>query len=517
MKADKINILKIVLSVSSGVLLTLSFPKTGISWLAWIALVPLLVALRNLSSKKGFVVGFCSGIAHYLTLLYWLAYTMKTYGHLPYYVCIPVLFLLSAYMAIYIGIFSTMLTRICATPLSCLFITPLLWVSLEYIRSFLFTGFPWELMGYSQFSTLPVIQIADILGVYGVSFCIALSNAVIFLLYLFLTKLDWHTERVGKGLAAGSILILILISGLVWSYGEWRIQSINKQTSDAPSVRISIVQGNIDQAIKWDPAFQLASTKKYITLSLLAKAQDPDLIVWPETATPFYFLQNAGLSEMVQQGIHDTGVDFLIGSPSFLRKGNVVEYYNSAYLVSPEGDVYGKYDKAHLVPFGEYIPFHQWLPFLEKMVAGVGDFQPGKIGHTIPWRKYSLGVQICYEIIFPNLSRAMVNNNSAFLINITNDAWYGKSSAPYQHFSMAVFRAVENRKALIRSANTGISGFIDPSGRVTASTSLFQDAILTRSVPILHETTFYSQFGDLFALTCLVLTMISGVFNFIRH
>lgn len=517
MKSDKIDILKITLAVSSGVLLTLSFPKTSISWLAWIALVPLLIALRNLSPKKGFIIGFCSGIAHYLTLLYWLASTMQTYGHLPFYVCIPVLLLLSAYMAIYVALFSTILTRICATPLSCLFITPLLWVSLEYIRSFLFTGFPWELMGYSQFNMLQVIQIADTLGVYGVSFCIALSNAVIFLAYLFITKNDWQTERVGKGLVAGSILILILISGLVWSYGKWRIQSINKQTADAPSVRISIVQGNIDQAKKWDPAFQLASTRKYLKLSRLAKAQDPDLIVWPETATPFYFLQNARLSEMVQQGIQDTGVDFLIGSPSFLPKGKIVEYFNSAYLVSPKGDVYGKYDKAHLVPFGEYVPFNQWLPFLDKMVEGVGDFRPGKIGHTIPWRKYKLGVQICYEIIFPNLSRAMVNNNSAFLINITNDAWYGKSSAPYQHFSMAVFRAVENRKSLVRSANTGISGFIDPSGRVAASTPLFQDAILTHTVPILHETTFYSQFGDLFALTCLVLTMISGVFNFTRH
>ncbi len=517
MKTDKIDRLKIILAVSSGFLLTLSFPRTSISWLAWFALVPLLVALRDLSPKKGLYLGLCAGIAHYLSLAYWLAYTINTYGNIPLYLSVLILLLLSAYLALYVGIFSMALIQLCTNPLFCLIAIPLIWVSLEYIRSFFLTGFPWELIGYTQFDTLHMIQIADIFGVYGVSFCIALSNAVIFLAFLYLTGKEWKEKAVKTRLAAGSIMSLVLIVGLVWLYGKVRIQSISELTSDSPSARVTVVQGNIGQDKKWSPAFQRASTEKYIKLSLLAKEQKPDLIVWPETATPFYFLYNIELSKMVKRGIHDTGVDFLIGSPSFRRWKNKIEYYNSAYLVGPEGNIFGKYDKVHLVPFGEYVPLKKFLPFLGKIVEHVGDFRSGEKGHTIQWGEYRLGIQICYEIIFPNLSRAMTKNNAALLVNITNDAWFGRSSAPYQHFSMAIFRAVENRRSIIRSANTGISGFIGPSGRVVASTQLFTDAIMTRTVPMLDEKTFYSRFGDLFAMACLVLTLIASLHQFVRY
>ena len=517
MNTEKINRSKIILAVLSGLLLTLAFPKTGISWLAWFALLPLLIALRNLAPKNGFYLGFCSGLAHYLTLVYWLAHTMQTYGHLPLYLCLAILILLASYLALYTAVFAMIVTRLCSTPLRLYIIAPCLWVSLEYIRTFLFTGFPWELLGYTQFNILPLIQISDIFGVYGVSFYIALSNAAIFLLYLYFTGKAWHKNGVATSLAAGSILSFALIFGLVWFYGTWRMDSIYELSSGAPQVKISIVQGNIDQAKKWDPAFQRSSAIKYIELSLLAKEHKPDLVVWPETATPFYFLYNTELSEMVLKGIGDTGTDFLIGSPSFSLVNSAVEYYNSAYLIGSGGKVCGKYDKAHLVPFGEYVPFKKWLPFLGKMVEQVGDFWPGKKGQTIQWKDYKLGLQICYEIIFPNLSRAMAKNNAALLVNITNDAWYGRSSAPYQHFSMTIFRAVENRRSLIRAANTGISGFIDPAGRVIASTQLFKDAIITRSVPMLHETTFYSRFGDLFALACLAATLAVAMFSIIRH
>ncbi len=207
---------------------------------------------------------------------------------------------------------------------------------------------------------------------------------------------------------------------------------------------------------------------------------------------------------------------FLFGSPSFDRVNNRVEYYNSAYLISPKGDIYGRYDKAHLVPFGEYIPLKNWFPFLGKIVEHVGDFRPGKKGKTIEWGNHRIGLLICYEIIFPDLSRAMAKNQASLLINITNDAWYGRTSAPYQHFSMAVFRAVENRRALVRSANTGISGFIDPVGRVIDSTELFEDAVKTRTVPLIHETSFYTRFGDVFAMGCLAIIMLVILADFIR-
>lgn len=517
LKTNRINKTKIILAVSSGFLLTLSFPKVGISWLAWVALVPLLVALRDISPKNGLYLGLCAGFVHYLSLMYWLAYTMKTYGYLPLYLSVLILLLLSAYLALYVGIFSMALIRLGTNPLFVLFAIPFIWVSLEYIRTFFLTGFPWELIGYTQFDTLHIIQIADIFGVYGVSFCIALSNAAIFLALLYVTKKEWQAKAVKPKLAAGSVISLIIVIGLVLLYGKWRIQSIGELTSDSPSTRVAVVQGNIGQDKKWNPAFQRASIEKYIQLSLLAKEEMPDMIVWPETATPFYFLYNKWLSKMVLRGVHDIGVDFLIGSPSFRRWKKNIAYYNSAYLVGPEGKIFGKYDKVHLVPFGEYVPLKKFLPFLGKIVEHVGDFRTGEKGHTIQWGEYRLGIQICYEIIFPNLSRAMTKNNASLLVNITNDAWFGRTSAPYQHFSMAIFRAVENRRSIIRSANTGISGFIDPLGRVVATTQLFTDATMTCTVPILDEKTFYTRFGDLFAMACLGLTLIASLYQLVRY
>jgi len=220
---------------------------------------------------------------------------------------------------------------------------------------------------------------------------------------------------------------------------------------------------------------------------------------------------------MVFEGIRQSATDYLIGSPSFLRTDGGVQYYNSAYLIIPEKKTMGKYDKTHLVPFGEYVPFKKWLPFLGKIVAQVGDFSAGKVGQTLPWRREQLGVQICYEIIFPGLSRAMAKNGASVLVNITNDAWFGKTSGPYQHFSMTVFRAVENRRSLTRSANTGISGFIDPAGRILASTDLLQDAVATQTVPMLKERSVYTQIGDLFARVCLAVVLVITLIELFRQ
>jgi apolipoprotein N-acyltransferase len=495
------------LAASSGFLLTLSFPRIGISFLAWFALVPLLAASRDLSFKNGFSLGLLTGLAHYLTLIYWLAHTMSTYGHLPFYVSLPVLFLLSFYLALYIAFFSTVVTRLCSSPLSLFFAAPLVWVALEYIRSFLFTGFPWELLGYTQFKLLHLIQISDIFGVYGVSFCIVLSNTALFLIYLALTGKNWKEKNIGTKQAVLVTAAVAVILAAVWGYGNKRIHRLHELTVNSPSVTVAVIQGDIDQAQKWDPAFQRSSTVKYIRLSLLTKNLQPDLVVWPETATPFYFTKNNKLSRLVLSGIRETGADFLIGSPAYGFKKNKIEYYNSAFLVDASGNVLGRYDKTHLVPFGEYVPLKKWLPFVGKMVESVGDFGTGKKGRTLKWKNFRIGVLICYEMIFPPLSRAMVQNHASILINLTNDAWYGKSSAPYQHFSMAIFRAVENRRFLVRAANTGISGFIDPSGKIIEATRIFKDAVITQKVSMLEMKTFYSKFGDVFAMACLGLSV----------
>ncbi len=516
MENDKLDRIKLFLAAASGILLTLSFPKTGISFLAWFALVPLFAASRNLSFKNSFSLGLLAGLVHYLTLIYWLAHTMTTYGHLPFYVSLPILFLLSFYLALYIALFTMTVTRLCSTPIFLFFTAPLIWVSLEYIRSFLFTGFPWELLGYSQFTMLHIIQISDIFGVYGVSFCIVLFNTTLFLLYLGLTGKNWGEKGIGMKQAAAATAAVAVILVAVWGYGVRQIHRLHERIVNSPSIKAAIIQGNIDQAQKWDPAFQRSSTLKYIRLSLLSKKSKPDLVVWPETATPFYFTRNPELTKLVLTGIRETGTNFLIGSPAFNVKDHKIEYFNSAFLVNAAGKVMGRYDKSHLVPFGEYVPLKKWLPFVGKMVEGVGDFRAGEKGRTLKWKNFRIGVLICYEVIFPPLARAMVQNNASILINITNDAWYGKSSAPYQHFSMAIFRAVENRRSLVRAANTGISGFIDPSGRIIESTDLFKDAVITQKVPMLDMKTFYSRFGDVFAMACLGLSVFFILFGLFK-
>jgi apolipoprotein N-acyltransferase len=500
---QKIDKNKIILAIASGLLLTFSFPEAGCSYLAWFALTPLLIACRDLGFKDGLKTGLLSGLVHNITLLYWLSYTMETYGHLPLYLAVPILFLFSFYLSLYTAFFCGAVTRLAAKPLIFFVAIPAIWVSLEYIRSFLFTGFPWELMAYTQYKSLHIIQVSDILGLYGVSFLLVLSNSALYIGYLYLTKSGWRGKRVKALHFASSAFIFLFALAIVWFYGKIEIEKVDKIVSASGKAKISVIQGNIEQSEKWDPALQYSATKKYLNLSASAAAERPDLIVWPETAAPFYFLYDTGLTEMVQRGIAETGTNYLIGSPSFVRKGAGAEYYNSAFLIGRDGKVLGKYDKVHLVPFGEYVPFKKWLPFLGKIVEHVGDFWSGKKGAIIILNDHGLGVLICYELIFPYLSRAEVRNGANLLVNITNDAWYGKTSAPYQHFSMTVFRAVENRRALVRAANTGISGFIDPSGRIIVSTPIFEDAAVTKDIPILREITFYTRFGDIFAYLCL--------------
>jgi len=499
-------------AILSGLMLTAAFPNIGFSGTAWIALLPLLWVVNRRKPSTAFRAGFIAGLAHYLTLMYWLVYTMHTYGGLPWLLSFPVLFLLASYLALYTAVFSAGVSVLCTTAMRRMFWPPVLWVALEYTRSFLMSGMPWELLGYSQYRRIHLIQIADISGVYGVSFLIVLVNSTLFVCLDFLNtrRLD-RQNRIPFSASACALLICIAAFAGTWAYGARQIRTMDQKISVAPVSRVSVIQANVDQSIKWDPAFQRSTTETYITLSKQAKSEHPDLIVWPETATPFYLQQDIGLTAKIRNAVQSTGASFLIGSPSFMQRQDLVEYFNSAYLVSSNGMIREKYDKSHLVPFGEYVPCKKLLPFVDKMVAGIGDFTPGPQGCTLSWESMKLGVQICFEIIFPDLSRKAVKNGAQMLINITNDAWFGKSAAPYQHFSMAVFRAVENKRCLVRSANTGISGLIDPIGRIVTATPIFRKDIATFNVSKLHDRTIYTVYGDGFAIFCLTVAGIAGI------
>jgi apolipoprotein N-acyltransferase len=487
---------QLILCIAGAGLLTLSFPKADQGWMAWFGLVPLLLAIRQVYPKNAFLLGFIFGMVHHLGLVYWTVHTMHHYGNLPVFQAVIILFLLAGYLSLFPGLFAALLAWLRSKPSNLPLIAPALWCVLEIVRTHLFTGFPWALLGYSQYDHLWMIQTADLFGVYGVSFFIVLVNTVLTLAILGWLELEWQNQiSTGKLIACCGALVAALAVA-VCGYGIRRIQAVDLSADAADKVGAAVIQGNIDQAQKWDPRFQVLTTVKYRNLSLQPSIKGADLVVWPETAAPFYFTDDEVLSKMVIEGVKTADAHFIIGSPSYAGGKEKLIYYNSAYLVAPDGQTLGKYDKVHLVPFGEYVPMKALLPFIDKLVAQVGDFKPGRLGNTLKWENRQVGMLICYEVIFPDLARAMVRNGAHLLVNITNDAWFGRTSAAYQHFSMAVFRAVENRRSLARAANTGISGFIDPCGRIVSPTDLFQEAAVMTSVALMKTTSLYTRWGD---------------------
>ena len=503
---------RLILCLLSGLLLALAFPKSDQGWLAWGALVPLLVALREVRPRAGFALAWSGGLAYNLAMMYWTVHSMYLYGKLPLFLAIMLLTLLAAYLAVFWGLYGLSLAWMCDRPWHMLVLSPLAWVATEFLRAWLFTGFPWELLGYSQYQNLWVIQFADLLGVYGVSALIVWVNSVLALALLHWLEKPWQGQPVSRSTVVRAGLMLAISITAVAIYGATRIHAVDRAAKKAKYAKVSVIQGNIDQAVKWDPSFQVLTTVKYKNMSLTDTVKGSDLIIWPETATPFYFLHDKLLTRIVMEGIKASRAFYLIGSPSFSGTPGHYNYFNSAYLINPAGEVVGKYDKVHLVPFGEYVPLKRWLPFIHKMVAQVGDFKAGRRGATLRWQQHRLGMLICYEVIFPGLARAMVQNGANLLVNITNDAWFGRTSAAYQHFSMAVFRAVENRRSLARAANTGISGFIDPCGRRIAMTRLFEQSEATAEVALLDLPSTYTGWGDwpLALLTFLFLLGAAG-------
>jgi len=502
--------------VCSGLLLTASFPNLGSPLIAWFALVPLMAVLGNCSPLDSLRWGYLCGIIHFLTLIYWIIPCLKTYGMLPLYLSLIILILFAAYLALFIAGFAAAVNWACKDARVLLFIAPVFWVSFEYARAHLFTGFPWELLGYSQFRILPLIQVADVLGVYGVSFLVVMGNTVVFLTYLSLSGRPWKEHILSKKQVVMPLVCFFIALTSVWGYGVWRMGSIEKAAAASPSKRVSVIQGNISQQMKWDPAFQIATIDRYIALSRKQAETDPHLVVWPETAMPFYFGYNLPLTNRVLKGIQPIQADYIIGSPGFDRKEDRVKYRNRAFLLEAgQRNTVDTYDKAHLVPFGEYVPLKKWLPFLGKLVAQVGDFSAGEKGVNLKWGEHRIGMLICYELIFPYLSRETTRNRADLLVNITNDAWYGRTSAPFQHFSMAVFRAVENRRALARAANTGISGFVGPTGKIIAASSIFEEAALTAEIPLMRISSLYTRFGDWFSLVCVIILLTAVILRFL--
>lgn len=493
---------RLSLSATSGILLVMSFPGFNYWMLAWVAFVPAFFAIYGERPVKAFLISYIAGVIFFLGALYWLIH-----------VTLPGMIVVVLYLAVYFGLFGLFISYINhksqITDRRLLFFIPSGWIILEWIRSHLFTGFGWILLGHSQASNLPVIQIADYFGVYGVSFLIMTVNTAIFI------TLKMHKDRKVDTTVVAIALFLVFIA---LSYGIIRMKNI----FTGEKIRIAVIQGNIPQERKWDSRFREEIIRRYETLTLASLKEKPDLIIWPESSVPGFLEDEKDLLDAVSGLAKKAGVPLLVGT---VREEGRSDYYNSAELISPAGEVSGRYDKLHLVPFGEYIPFKRALSFVEKFApVPIGDCKPGNdytilnfmvrkttSGDGVNWKltkKIKFAVLICFEDIFPELSREFIKRGANFLVNITNDAWYKETSAPFQHAQNSVFRAVENRTNVIRAANTGLSCFIDQRGQiydmVEKDRKIFTSGFRVQEITLNRAKTFYTIYGDIFVYLCII-------------
>jgi apolipoprotein N-acyltransferase len=325
--------------------------------------------------------------------------------------------------------------------------------------------------------------------VYGVSALLVLVN----------TALAWVALQRRWRAAAGAGLLAAVAVG-----GALLVGRAHLAPGVAPTVPIAVVQGNIPQAVKWDAGFKAETLRIYGELTRAA-APGSRLVVWPEAAVPAYVRFEPGALRWLTDLANGVGVPLLVGAPDAESDGRTVRYLNSAFLVDAAG-VRARYDKMHLVPFGEYVPLKRLLFFVEAIAAEIGDFTPGRQVTVLPLEGAPFGTVICYEVIFPDLFRRFVAEGASFMTNITNDAWFGDSGGPLQHLAMVPLRAVENRVAIVRAANTGVSAFVLPSGAIQGTLPLGARGTLRGEVPLRRGHTFYARFGDVFAYACAAMS-----------
>ncbi len=489
-----------LMSLFSG-LLFLSSPGVGYGFTAWIAVVPLLILCKIEKSGRAAFWGFAAGFLYYLALLYWIVIVLGRYGGLSLWLTVPVLALLAAYMAVYTAFFAWIMSRT-MTCFSPVWSAPVVWVGLDFIRGLLFSGFPWQDIGYSQYHYPWVIQVADIAGHHGVSFLIVLVNAFLFTVIFYEQdrKIDLFQSR-QKTHKHYHLLPAVGVVAAVMIYNTVLYRRYT-EPSQVPGANLAVIQGNIEQDQKWLPEKKQLALETYLALSEKVLADDNvDLLIWPETALPFSPPQDSLFPQMIKELFAKQSTTLLSGAPFYQVDEKRITIYNSALLINRQG-IKQRYDKQHLVPFGEYVPLPKLLPFPKPLVETMGNFSGGISSEPLNVGRIKAGVLICYESIFPDLAGREVRAGANLLVNITNDAWFGRSSAPVQHFSMAVLRAVENRRSLARCANTGISGFIDPAGRIIATTPLFETCFRTAEMPLLNNITFFNRYGHNFSLFC---------------
>jgi apolipoprotein N-acyltransferase len=502
-----IKIRDVFLVIVSGASTAFAFPKFSFSFLVWISLIPLLFIIIKFNPWKAFFLGLLAGISYNAVLIYWIPAVPAHYGNISYLFSFLIYVVFVLFLALYWGIFSLTLSKIHQSfPKSAFVISPFIWVALEYILTHFLTGFPWGLLGSSQYQNLPFIQMASVTGVYGLSFII------VFFQSMFVFSMEYR-KKAPFFIALG-VLILVYTGGFL---------SMKESSMNENSFKGAVIQGNVSSDIYWHNISTEETQglfRRHMELSQKASEEGAQLIIWPEFSVPLCFSCSQafyqGFKENLFQFVQNTGSTLLLGTNEVAASGEEMHYYNTALCLHPDLSM-TQYHKMHLVPFGEYTPYKTVFSFIEKMTHAIGDITPGKKQTLLKFDSLLFGSPICYEIIFPDLVRKFVKKGAHFLVTITNDGWYGKSSAPYQHFSMAVLRAVENRRFLLRAATTGISGIIDPYGRILHKSEMMTVAYFTGKIVPSQKLTFYTKYGDVLPLLSLTFSSLFFILALIKR
>lgn len=476
----------LILIIISAALTSLSFHPLNLYFLLWFSLVPLLWAIEEMDPSSVFKSGVLFGTVFSLLSLFWIAFlqieaTIKL-------IMLFGLLLLFLYYGLYYGTGLLIAKRI------GIWFLPFILTGLEFIRSIGELGFPWLVFGYSQARYPVIIQQASIFGVYGVSFWLILVNVALFKLI--------RLKRIKN------LVILLFAFFIPLIYGVLRLKEPVGET-----ILVGVIQPDIDPNLKFTKAMRDETFERLISLSETANqyskkefGENLDLIIWPETAVPVFITFPGKYQNLIFSFVDRTKIPLLTGTPIYESKEHSI--YNGAILIEPNKEITQQYRKIHLVPFGEHIPFDQQFTFLKKIDVGGGKYTPGTLYTVFELDKVKFSCLICFESIFPELSRRFVKNGAELLVNITNDGWFGRISGPQQHNDMAILRTVENGKPLARSSNTGISMIVNKYGMVLQQTPLFTRAVLVEKIVFDKEKTVYNILGDILPVVSLILTTV---------
>jgi len=488
----------IALAILSGILFALSFPNVGQGWLAFVALAPLLVAIvRAERGRNAFLLGWLSQGVAWLVMVPWVVRVMSHYGGLPYLVGVAIFVAMAAFLGLYGGAFALLVRKLqLGGKFLPWLLVPTAWAAIEYARTYLFSGFPWNLIATALIDYRSLIQIDRFAGPYLVGALIVFPSAVLAWL------ITQRPPQIARVFVLGSLGILMLVW---WGTGLVASKLIARPNASDP-ISAALLQPNITQQMRWDEANVAAIYQKMIGMTEEAARHGAQVVIWPESTVPLSYTQTDFFRAEIEDLSRRHGIDIILGSVATDAQ-HLNRIWNSAFLVSG-GTTIGHYDKIRLVPFGEYVPLRRVLFFAEKLVHAVGEFEFGSNDQPLTG-KIPYGPAICYEVVYPQITRTQVRNGATVIVTITNDAWYDGTSAPAQHLWMARMRAIEGDRYILRAATTGISAFVDPTGQVLQSIPMGREGILYAKFQERKTSTPYVRFGDWFAWTACAVVLIA--------